>query len=498
MEETLKRYKELRDMCSKYRYVTYILSYDEATDCPNNGKEQSNEITNYFSKQLRDVLLSDEYKSIVKKLYENKDKLDEVTRLEIEMEYKDNYKLSLIPKDELDQAYEDQTKCYLAWVKARKTLDYSPFYPELEKVVNFNKKLMKYWETDSLKGFDVILDNMEEGYTEKMYDEFFSKIETDLVPFIQKVLKCPQKYNPKLDHLNFPLDKQKQLTNLILNKMGYTNDVGCIRETIHPFTNYYNNKDVRITTHYHEDALFSSLYSVMHETGHALYQLQMADKYNGTKLFDEVTCISHESQSRFYENYLGRRYSFIKFLYPELKKLFPEELKDITLDDIYYYVNCAKANFTRTEADELTYPLHILIRYNVEKKLFHNEITVKQIPETFNYYMEKYLGIVPKDELQGCFQDIHWTSSFGYFPTYAVGSAYGAMFLRKLMEDVDVDKDLSEGNFVNINLWLKNKIHQYAATRKNNEIVKAVCGKDFDPNEYIEYLKDKFSKIYNI
>ena len=112
--------------------------------------------------------------------------------------------------------------------------------------------------------------------------------------------------------------------------------------------------------------------------------------------------------------------------------------------------------------------------------------------------MEKYLGIVPKDELQGCFQDIHWTSSFGYFPTYAVGSAYGAMFLRKLMEDVDVDKDLSEGNFVNINLWLKNKIHQYAATRKNNEIVKAVCGKDFDPNEYIEYLKDKFSKIYNI
>ena len=233
---------------------------------------------------------------MVKELYENKDKLDEVTRLSIEVEYKDLLKMSLVPKEVLNQADEDMTKCYLAWVKARKTLDYSPFYPELEKVVNFNKKLMEYWMTDTLKGFDVILDDMEEGYNQKMYDDFFLKIENDLLPFFQKIIKCPQKYNPKLDHLKFSIDKQKQLTELILEKMGYTKDVGCIRETIHPFTNYYNNKDVRITTHYHEESLFSSLYSVMHETGHALYQLQLDDKYNDTILFDKVTCISHESQ----------------------------------------------------------------------------------------------------------------------------------------------------------------------------------------------------------
>jgi len=498
MEELLKKYKEMCDLCNKYRYASYVINFDEATVCPEFGKEQANDAMNFFDKLARDIILSDEYVNTVNALFEKKDQLDEVTKLEIERKHKDIEKLKLIPKKELEQYDEDTSKCYLAWAKARKTLDYSPFYPELEKVVNYNKKLMTWWETDKLKGFDVLINEMEEGYREEMYDKFFEKIEKDLVPFVQKVFKCKQKYNPKLDTLTFPISKQKELTEIIIKAMGYTKDVGCVGETIHPFTNWFNNKDVRITTAYHEDMLFSSLYSVIHETGHALYQLQMDDKYNNTDLFNQVTCISHESQSRFYENYLGRSFGFVKFIHQKLVKLFPDELKGITLDDIYYYVNSAKPSFTRTEADELTYPLHILIRYNIEKKLFHNEITVKQIPETFNFYMNKYFGITPENELVGCFQDIHWTSAFGYFPTYAVGSAYGAMFLKTLKESVDVEKDLSEGNFKNINAWLKENIHKYGSTIKNDEIVRKVCGRDFDPEEYINYLKEKFSDIYDI
>jgi len=498
MEKLLKRYKELCSEAKRYRYAAYIIDFDGATDCPKDGKEQSDDVKNAFYKMATDITLSEEYKNLVEELYKNKDSLDAVSKLDIEIQHKRVAKLSLIPREELDKNRELCSKSYLEWAKARETLDFSKFMPVLSEVVLYNKKLTKWWETDTLKGYDVLLDDMEEGYTEKMYDEFFEKIENDLVPFIQKVFACKQKYNPKLNNQKYPISKQRELTEFILEHMGYTKNVGCIRETIHPFTNWFNNKDVRITTNYHEDDLFSSLYSVIHEAGHALFQLQMDDKYNDTAIFDNVTCITHESQSRFYENYLGRDYSFVKFLYPKLVELFPEQLDGITIDDIYYYINSARASFIRCDADELTYPLHILIRYNVEKKLFHNEITSDQIPETFNYYMKKYLGLTPKNNKEGCFQDVHWTDAYGYFPTYAVGSAYGAMFMNELRKKVDVDADLAKGDFTNINKWLKENIHQYSGTRKNNEVVRAVCGREFNADEYINYLKDKFGKIYGI
>ena len=278
--------------------------------------------------------------------------------------------------------------------------------------------------------------------------------------------------------------------------MEYDDKVGCIRETVHPFTNWANCNDVRITTNYNEKLLISNLYSVMHEIGHALFQLQMDPKYNGTSIFGHVTCATHESQSRFYENYLGRSKAFVNYLYRILKEIFPFEFEGITSDDIYYYVNDVKAQMKRIEADELTYPIHILIRYKVEKKLFHDEITVSQIDETFNYYMHKYLGLTPKNMKEGCFQDVHWSSSFAYFPTYALGSAFGAQFIKAMKKDIDVDKALAEGDFKPINAWLKEHIHQYSGTKRNVEFIRDICHEEFKPIEYVNYLKDKFSEIY--
>jgi len=498
MSELLKKYRDYKKEVSMYKYANYIMNFDATTDCPINGRERSNDCQNYFQKKIFDIVLSEDYTNTIKELYKIKDSLDEVTRLDIEIEYKELMKNLLIPREELDRHYENISSCYLNWEDGRKTLDFSKFESDLEELIRFLKKVCVWWAKDDIKGYDVLLNEMEEGYNQKMYDEFFNKIETDLLPFVKEVINKKPNYNPKLDTLKFDVSKQKQLTEFILEKMGYTKDRGCIRETVHPYTDWIDNNDVRISTKYQENLLFSNLYSVMHETGHALFQLQMDDKYNDTNIFNNVTCITHESQSRFYENYLGRRYSFVKFIYPYLMELFKDELEGITVDDIYNYVNCAKKGFTRTEADELTYPLHVLIRYNVEKKLFNNEIEVKDIDKTFNYYMNEYLGITPPNKLIGCYQDCHWTSMFGYFPTYAVGSAYGSMYLEEMMKDIDIDKDLEKGDFTNINKWLKEKIHKYSGTRKNLEVIKAVCNKDFDPDTYINYLKDKFKKIYNM
>lgn len=499
MDKLLEKLHQYRKQLDMYNYASYIISFDMETDSPLANRDFASEVAGYYEKLALDITLSEDYINTIEQLYQYRDQLSEVDRWDIYFEYKELEKQKKIPADRLKKFLDDYNYSSLYWMQGKNSGDFAKFENKLVDIITYQKDYCKWQETASLKGYDVLLDDMEEGYNEEMYNQFFDKLEKDLLPFVQKVLKCKQKYNPKLDNLRFEISKQKELTKIIADKMGYTNEVGCIRETTHPFTNWFDNKDVRVTTNYHEDLLFSNIYSIIHEIGHATFQLQMDDKYNHTSTFSAVTCITHESQSRFYENYLGRSRAFIKFLYPLLVEMYPQQMEGISEDDIYYYVNAAKNdNLIRVEADELTYPFHILVRYQVEKKLFHNEITIDQIEETFNYYMEKYLGVKPTDKANGCFQDSHWSGAFGYFPTYAVGSAYGAMFLKELKKSVDVDGDLAKGDFTNINRWLKDNIHKYSGTRKNLEVVEAVCHREFDVDEYINYLKEKFSAIYDV
>ncbi len=499
-KELLKKYQETLKELDVYNTASFIVSFDAMTDCPKKDKAHLMDVCDHFEKVVTDKILSDDYKNMIKELYGRRNELDEVVRLSIEAEYRDIVKLEKVPSEELYAHIEQVSRCGLRWDEAKNSKDHNfdEFEKELEALVTYYKKYIKWQESDTLKGYDILIDEMERGYNEKKFDAFFDVIEKELVPFVKEVLKKPLPYNPKLDNLKFDISKQKELTKKITSIMEYDNSVGCVRETTHPFTNWINCNDVRTTTRYDEKLLFSNLFSVIHETGHALYQIHMDPAFNGYRLFNEVTCISHESQSRFYENYLGRSKGFIHYLYPILKETYPEELKDITEKDIYNYVNAAKVQTIRCEADELTYALHVLIRYKVEKGLFHNEIEVKDIEKTFNYWMKEYLGITPKDKADGCYQDVHWSSDFGYFPTYAVGSAYGAQFIKALKKDVDVEKELSNGNFKNINAWLKKNIHFFGAKVQGDDLVEKVCGEKFDPINFVEYLKNKYSEIYDI
>jgi carboxypeptidase Taq len=313
----------------------------------------------------------------------------------------------------------------------------------------------------------------------------------------------PKLYNPKLDNMSFDKYSQMKLTRQICDMMGYTTDKGCVRETIHPFTSGFNSNDVRITTAYDEKLLLSNIYSVMHETGHALYELGCDSKLNGTSLFGGTSMGIHESQSRFMENYLGRSYSFTKKLYKMIKELYPREFSDITVDDLYYYANNVSNQFKRTEADELTYPIHILIRYEVEKALFNKEITTEQISDKFNDLFEEYLGVRPSNKLEGCFQDVHWSSDFGYFPTYAIGNMLNAMYYNYMLEDteeLDIKGDLAKCDFSKINKWMKDWVFTDAEPdlRDTLDWIKYITDEDFNPHYFIDYLKDKYSDIYNI
>ena len=493
----IELYREKQELIKNYNYAIFVINYDLETICPKNDKRRSSDVINYFYKEIINITNSDEYYNLLKDLIKNSSSASDVELLAIKKEFENLTKMRKIPKDVLFDGIEITSLAGLSWERARDTLDYTEFENDLNKLVKHNKKVISYSQ-DKYKGYDVLLDDMEDNFTMEKYDEFFNLLEKEILPLMKKILNMPKLYNEKLKAVKFDIDKQKKLTKEICDLMGYTNDVGYIGETIHPFTNGNNVNDVRTTTRYDENLLFSNLYSVMHEVGHALYELQNNKEFSETVLMGGASCALHESQSRFYENMLGRSREFITFIYPILNKYFKEELKDYTLDDIFYYCNDVTSQFIRTEADELTYPFHVLIRYKIEKLLFTNKINPNEIDKIFNELMHEYFGITPKNKLEGCFQDVHWSSGFGYFPTYALGSAISAQIYHYMEKDIDIKNDMLEGNFKNINNWLKEHVHKYGASKKNLEVIKLSTGEDFNPKYYIDYLKNKFKKIYNI
>ena len=289
------------------------------------------------------------------------------------------------------------------------------------------------------------------------------------------------------------------MMNKILEYMNFDLEAGLISETEHPFTNSISKGDNRITTHYYENNLLSSIFSVVHEAGHATYNYQVSDELAETYLFDNMSSGMHESQSRLMENYLARRSSFWDNLFPYMKELFPEQLNDVSQSDFIKAANATECSLIRTEADELTYPLHILIRYEIEKGIFDGTVDVNDLENIWNDKYEEYLGVRPQKASEGILQDVHWSGgSFGYFPTYALGSGYAAQFVRAMSRDINIDECMRNNEFIKIKEWLKEHIHKYGGLNTPLEQIKIATGEDFNPRYYIGYLKNKYSRLYGI
>ena len=272
-----------------------------------------------------------------------------------------------------------------------------------------------------------------------------------------------------------------------------------IGETEHPFTLEFNKDDVRITTHYHTDDPMSSFYSVMHECGHALYELHTGDDLRWTCLASGASSSIHESISRFFENIIGRSKEYCGFVLPKMKELFPEQMKDVTAEEFYRAVNIARPSLIRTESDELTYCLHIMVRYEIEKALISREISVNELPAVWNAKMKEYLGVDVPNDTMGVLQDSHWSSgSFGYFPTYALGNAYGAQMYERMAQDVDVAECCAKGELQPIVEWLTEHVFKYGCMLDPVPLFERYCGAKFTPDPYCRYLKEKFCGIYRL
>lgn len=481
------------------RFATYLINWDSETEAPVGCFEERAKQVGVLSEMEYDLLMSKESIDLITHLYEHQDELSHHLKVEIRHLYKNIQKKLLVPTEELIQYEMLLAKASPIWAKAKQTNDYSYFAPVLKDIIAFNKKYIQYVETNSVKGYDVLLDEYEEGSNIKFYDAFFEMLKKEIVPLVKKIQTKGYAFKDDFANRSFNIEKQKQFANYLLNVMCFDQSKGYMKESEHPFTSGFGTSDVRITNHYYENMVVSSIFSVIHEAGHATYEQQCNPALDETLIGGGTTMAMHESQSRFYENIIGRSYAFWKAHFPKLKLLFQKELEDVSLNDFYHYVNKVENSLIRTEADELTYPLHIMVRYDLEKMIMSDDIDINELPKWWNKLYKEYLGVeVPTDTL-GILQDIHWAGgSFGYFPTYALGSAYAAQLLYAMKKEIDVEQVSQQENLAQVNLWLKEKVHQYGGTLTPEEILVQATGEKFNPKYYVEYLKEKYTKLYHL
>lgn len=499
MENLIKSYENNRRQLKALQYAMFMISWDSATEAPKGSFEDRGKYVGTLSEQAYILQTSKEAIAIVDELHKSRDSLNILLKHEIEIIKKDNDRTLKIPMNEYVEFQVLMSQSQEIWARAKENNDFLGFKPTLEKIITTIRKFGKYMETDEMKGYNLLLDMYEPKMTVDVLDEFFGLLKEKLVPFFKKIQKSKVKVRKDFALLGFDVKKQKEFCDYLIDVLGFNRNFGLMKESAHPFTSGYGSTDVRFTVHYYEDDFTSSIFSCIHELGHSLYEQQIDPKLNDTMIGGGASMSLHESQSRLYENMLGRSHEFWEVHYSKLQSLFPNQLNDVSINEFYLFINRVEASFIRTEADELTYPLHIMLRYDLEKALFDGNLQVDDLEKAWNDLFFQYFGLEVKEPKKGVLQDIHWAGGmFGYFPTYALGSAYSAQLYHHLAKDIDINKALLEGSTKPINNWMKEKIHIHGSSMYPKEIIKQAIGEKFNPQYYIDYLISKYTKIYNV
>lgn len=396
-----------------------------------------------------------------------------------------------VPKGIVVELSQVSSEAFMAWQKAKEEDNFPAFAGHLENILRLNRVIADHLGYKENR-YDALLNLYEQNLTAKKLTPIFGLLKKELIPLI-KNRKIP--HHPDApDHPYYNPRRQAQLANFIIKRMGYDLLAGRLDVSAHPFTTSLATNDVRITTKYLLDDFRSSFTAAIHETGHALYEQGVNEEFEDTPLESGVSLGIHESQSRFWENQVGRSREFLTFMAPVFQAFFPEQLSGKTADDFYQMFNTVEPGVIRIEADEVTYNFHIALRFELEEKLLNEKIKVKDLPTIWTEKMHDYLGVTPKNNREGVLQDVHWSyGNFGYFPTYTLGNLYAAQFTRTMKKELNVAELTSRGEFGTILSWLRDNIHQHGSLYWPDELVKKVTGEELNPKYFVEYIKGKYT-----
>ena len=415
----------------------------------------------------------------------------------VELVAKDLKKQVSLPDDFVEEMSKHASATQQAWIKAKKDKDFSAYAPYLEKMIELKKREADLYGYED-KPYDALLDGFEPGMTTATVETLFGGLKERLVKLVDKIKEAEQ-IDDSILQQSFDTDNQWQFGMKIAEAIGL--DMKHARQDVsaHPFTIGFHPEDVRITTRLNDKMLLSGLFSTIHESGHAIYEQGLNKEQFGNPLGEAASFGIHESQSRLWENQVGRSKEFLTYALPILKTHYPQ-LKDVGLDDWYRMINVVKPSMIRVEADEVYYSLHIMLRFDVENMIINGNVNVKDIPALWNEKMKAYFGLTPKDDAEGVMQDVHWAfGGFGYFPSYAMGNLYGAPIMEQAEKEIPhMWENFKKGEFLPLKNWLNDKVHKYGRYYDPEKLIEVITGAPLSADPFMNYLENKYTKIYNL
>jgi carboxypeptidase Taq len=477
-----------------------LVGWDQQVNMPHGGAEDRGNILSTLAELEHQKATSDELGQLLDDLKPYAETLDPDSDdacliLRTSHNYDKNRK---VPGRYVAEFARETTLGQTAWEEAKSKSNFALFQPHLEKIIALRREYADFFKPyDHI--YDPLLDDFEPGLKTREVQEIFARLRPEQIQLVHAIQAKP-KIDDHFLKQNFDENGQKQFGLEVAEAIGFDFNRGREDVSVHPFTTSFGIDDVRITTHFMPDNVAPAIFSTIHETGHALYEQGIAPSLRRTPLATGASMAVHESQSRLWENLVGRSKPFWVHFYPRLQQIFPDQLKSVSLDQFYPAINTVEPSFIRTEADEATYNLHIMLRLELEIALMEGSVQVKDLPEAWNARMQEFLGITPPNDRMGVLQDVHWSGGMlGYFPTYALGNLISVQIWERLSRDVpDVDARMAKGDFSMILGWLREHLHRHGAKFEPQDLVQRVTGSKIRPEPYMAYLKQKYSAIYGL
>lgn len=498
-KKTEQQFFQLLKEAALLKEAFYLADWDSQTKMPEKSSDYRAEMSGYLNELIFEKENGAEMTAMIQYFDEHQNELSDFGKAifkKVKEEYHRNHN---IPSEAWRTYNNTVAQGHALWVKAREARDFSILEPLMTEMVAQLKTFIPLWRTNEKTPYDVLLNQYEPGLTVEKLDEVFPKVRQGIMD-IRHTLET-KGHAPRHDFLHrfVPKAQQERFVREVVAKLGYDFSKGRLDDTVHPFMQEINRDDARITTRWNEHDVMFAVLGVMHEAGHGTYEQNIDKKYDYTPFSGGVSMGIHESQSLFNELIIGANYEFWNYVYPLFQECTEGTFDDIDLDTFYRGLKYSQSNFIRIEADPLTYPLHIIIRYEIEKMIFNEDLDIKELPKVWNDKYEEYLGIRPSDDLEGVLQDVHWSSGlFGYFPSYALGFMYATQLYVAMQKDFDVDEAFKHGELNKPSHWLKEHIHRFGSSKTPNDLILEATGEPLNPQYLLDFLRNLYFNVYRI
>lgn len=485
-----------------------VLSWDQETYMPAGGGEARAEQIAVLQGLAHEKLVSAEFKQLLSQWIDPStgqakeqpgDQWDEPSRSLLREVWRDFSRAKKLPSDFVIKLSRECSLAQQVWTEAKAQNTFSMFLPNLRTVLSLKREEAEYLGYKD-SPYNALLDEYEPGATIASLQPVFAELKARLVPLLKRITQSRVRVDDGFLRHAYDHDRQLEFGRLVLIAMGYDFERGRLDLSAHPFTTSFHPTDVRVTTRVHEHELQSCLFSCIHEGGHGLYDQGLDQRHYGTPLGDSVSLGIHESQSRLWENCVGRSRAFWRFFYPILQQTFHHQLRNVDAEQFYAAINCVKPSFIRVEADELTYNLHIMLRFEIEQDLIEGKTQPDDLPAIWNQKMEEYLGIVPQTDAEGVLQDVHWSfGAFGYFPTYTLGNLYSVQFFEQAKIEIPhLEDEIAAGQLKALRRWLEQKIHRWGRMFTPDHLSRRITGSSISPEPFLSYVEKKYGEIYQL